>query len=154
MELSLFAKSFSASSSNDYASAEVTIKLGIGAILVGLSYIGTIIAGAVTYHDFTLDKAGLEKLKSNAADLLGTAQERISNVMQNTPKETKSNNATSADAISIEQPTKSAHKKPANLSRIDEILELIEKLSKMKDTGVLTEQEYKEKKQQLLEEIQ
>ena len=74
--------------------------------------------------------------------------------MQNATKEIKSEDATHADAISIEHPTKSAHKKPVNLSRVDEILEIIEKLSKMKDTGVLTEQEYNEKKQQLLEEIQ
>ena len=47
----------------------------------------TIVAGAVTYHNLTLDRTGLENLKINATDIQGAAQEHVSYVMKNIFKE-------------------------------------------------------------------
>ena len=40
-----------------------------------------------------------------------------------------------------------------NLGRTEEVLQLIERLAQMKDAGILTEEEFSEKKAQLLSEI-
>lgn len=64
----LSASSFSASASNDYASAEVSVKLGIGTFLVAISHIGTAIVGAMEYHGFTFNKAGVDNLKKSISD--------------------------------------------------------------------------------------
>ncbi len=64
----LSASSFSASASSDYASAEVTVKLGIGTFLVAISHIGTAIVGAMEHHGFTFDKAGVDNLKKSISD--------------------------------------------------------------------------------------
>ena len=42
---------------------------------------------------------------------------------------------------------------PVNMNRADEVLALIERLAKMKESGILTEEEFTEKKQALLKEI-
>lgn len=62
------ANSFSASASNDYASAEVSVKLGIGTFLVAISHIGTAVVGAMEYHGFTFNKAGVDNLKKSISD--------------------------------------------------------------------------------------
>jgi hypothetical protein len=156
----LTAKSFSPSASaNEYASAEVDLKVGIGAILLLISYIATVVAGAVTYHSFTLDKAGIDKLKAEATGLIDATQNKISGVIQDISNHSETPNRTSehqnrtalSNPIAISVPL---HKKPNNLNRIDEILSLIERLAQMKDAGVLTEEEFLNKKQKLLEEIQ
>lgn len=135
------AKNFSASASSGVASAEAKVKIGIGAILAGISYIGTMVAGAVTFHDFTLDKAGLEKLKNSATGLMNSSQDKSAAGVESAPDGTPA-------------PVKAVAKKSVNVGRIDEILALIEKLAGMKDAGILTEEEFTDKKKQLLGEIQ
>ena len=49
---------------------KVSSSLGLGAILMLLSYFATAVAGLMTYHNFTLDKAGLEKLKNESKNLV------------------------------------------------------------------------------------
>lgn len=132
--------------SNEYASAEVSLSVGIGAILAGLCYIATAIVGAITYHDFNLEKAGLGKLKESGSELLNSMQEKFSQGAQTVSGGEES----AAPATEVK---KSVAKKSENLNCIDEILALIEKLSKMKDSGILTEEEFSEKKKQLLGEI-
>jgi len=130
---------------------ETKVSLGIGIIIAGLSYLATIVAGGVLYHNFTLDKAGLEKLKAESANFIGNAQEKISHTVQNVADRAEA----AKESRTAETPTgpQSTTKKATNLNRTEEMLALIEKLSKMKDAGVLSEEEFKEKKQQLLEEI-
>lgn len=167
------AKSTSAEASNEYASAEVTLKVGIGAILLFISYLATIVAGAVTYHDFTLDKAGMEKLKENATTFLGNTQEKLkenaTTLLGNTQEifsETVKNVSSRASTIELPKTgcsesgadaapaiPKPAVKKSLNINRIEEILTLIEKLAQMRDSGVLSEEEFTQKKRQLLDEI-
>lgn len=146
------AKSFSTSASaGDYASTEAKIKIGIGAMLLFLTYIGTVVAGAVTYHNLTLDKAGLEKLKDSATNIMNVAQDKISNIKidnkaDNLPVDNNVSNAT-------ESAPKTQVRKSTNIKHIEEVLELLERLAKMKDSGILSEEEFVEKKKQFLEEI-
>ena len=132
----------SASASNEYASAEVALSVGIGAILAGISYIATAIVGAITYHDFNLEKVGLGRLKETGSGLMSSMQDKFSH-----------NAPTNSEAAPAQEHPKPVAKKSVNLNRIDEILALIERLSKMKDAGILTEEEFSEKKNQLLGEI-
>ena len=148
------AKSFSSSASSEYVSADIKLNMGIGAVLVGLSHIGTIIAGAVTYHNFTLDKAGLEKIKASAGEIITTAQEKASTAIQDVSHSLSSIQANSSNTEPTTTATSKPSRKNANLQRIDEVLALIEKLSQMKDAGILTEDEFADKKKQLLEELQ
>ncbi len=153
------AKSFSSSASNDYASADISLKIGFGSILVSLTHIATIVAGGVTFHNFTLDKNGLEKLKSSATDIINTAQDKVSAVVHegshlSKHQQTFNEKTICTDNNEAATTTKIVQRKPTNLNRMSEVLALIEKLAQMKAAGVLTEEEFSEKKKQLLEEIQ
>lgn len=160
------AKSGGASADIGVASMKVTVKLGIGAILLFITYIATAVAGAVIYHNFTLDKAGVEKLKGSAGEFFSAAQERVCGAIQNVTSaageiRTRSNSdqpegTPASDAPggeSAPRPVKVPPKKSVSLNRTEEILSLIERLAKMRDDGILTDEEFSRKKQQLLEEI-
>lgn len=134
--------SVSSKASNSAASAEVSVSWAIGAYLLILAYIGTAVAGGVVYHGLRLDKEGLQQLKSGAANLVSSAQEKLGEV------KIGNGGSTNAPAGSPEPA-----KKNANLKRTEEVLALLEKLNEMKDRGILSEEEFTKKKQQLLEEI-
>jgi len=133
---------------------ELKTNIGIGSIIALLSYVGMIVYGGVTYHNLTLDRAGLEKLKQDSTQFLQTAQQKLSETTQNVSDAVQSA-ANNADAAKVHTETPSS--KPAarklNMNRTEEVLEMIEKLSKMKDAGILSEEEFTEKKKQLLSEI-
>lgn len=142
--------SVSAKASNSAAKAEVTVSWAIGAYLLILAYIGTAIAGGVVYHGLRLDKEGLQQLKNGAADLVSSAQEKLSDIKigGNSNGVSISNDGANAPAGSHEPV-----KKSANQRRADEVLALLERLAEMKDRGILSEEEFNKKKAQLLEEI-
>lgn len=144
---------YSASASSPYGSAKISCEVGLGAILLFISYGATMIAGAVTYHNFTLDKAGLEKLKESGANLFDSAKEKVQNIHFPQGGSGASSAAGEGVVASGEPAPAKPVKKSTNLNRMDEVLALIEKLSKMKEAGILTEEEFAAKKQQLLEEI-
>ena len=146
-------KAFSVSASNSVGSAEIELKLGVGAVLLGLSHLGTIVAGAVTYHNFTLDKAGLEKLKSSAGEMINAAKEKVSAVAHDASHTSETAQVGGEETIKTSAPVMSTQQKKVNTQRVDEILALIEKLASMKDAGILTDEEFADKKKQLLEEI-
>lgn len=129
---------------------EIKASLGIGFVIAALSYIASIVSGAVIYHNFTLDKAGLEKLKSESANIIQAAQQKVSQVGQSI-----SNVSETAAAVNTEnQPAlKTTMRRSISVSKTEEILSLIERMAQLKDAGVLTEDEFTEKKKQLLEEI-
>ena len=134
--------SISASASAGSASAKIEVSLAIGAYLLFVAYAGTAVAGAVTYHNLSFNKEGLEKLKNGAANLVSSAQEKIGDM--------KSSHDEKADAVTPEKPVA---KKTANLKRTEEVLALLERLAEMKARGILSEEEFAQKKAQLLEEI-
>ena len=137
-------------SGGDTFSAKVSIAVGIGAILYVLCSVGTVILGLILYHDFTLDKAGLERLKGNSAELLTGVQEKVAQTMESakTSIGEMTENMERKSEIPGGKPSKGLNPK-----KTEEILALIEKLASMKEAGILTEEEFSEKKKQLLEEL-
>lgn len=147
--------SASASGGNGMASAEIRASLGIGFFALLLVYLGMIVAGAVLYHNFTLDKAGLERLKSEGTDIFGDGLNKIkegrTNIINSASEKISNIQANPTNTTNDE--TQKVVKKSINHNKIQETLDLIEKLSTMKDNGILTEEEFTTKKQELLEEI-
>lgn len=142
------ADSLSASASNAVAEAKVSVSVGIGAILVGLSYFATAVAGMVTYHNFNLSNVNLDKIKNSGANLISAVQSKAGAVQSKTSESVEDD---TAPVQPKEKPV--VHKKVVNVNRVDEILALIERLAKMKESGILTEEEFAQKKQQLLNEL-
>ena len=135
--------SVNAKASNSAASAEVTVTWSIGAYLLILAYIGTAIAGGVTYYGLRFDKESLEKMKSGATGFVNMAQEKIGGMAENIHIGGQTTDGAPQAAA-----------KPANsLKRTEDVLALLEKLNEMKERGILSEEEFSKKKQQLLEEI-
>ncbi len=122
----------------DYAS-----KIGIGMILSGICYVGMIIYGFKTQRDFSIEKINInmakpdvEGIKNAGAEFFKNAQATVSKAAQN-----------------ISENISSASVGTTSKKHVDDTLALIERLAKMKDDGILTEEEFKEKKAKLLEEI-
>lgn len=163
----LTAKSSYIKASGGMMEMEVKLGLGIGAVLAFISYIASIICGAMTYHNFTLDKSGLEKIKNAGLNFVENAQAAIKNGAQsiapngeNAEKASAAAPASNATPASETAPAQNVHSIPftqkaqkRNGSNVEEILSLIERLSKMKEDGILTEEEFSDKKKKLLEEI-
>lgn len=148
--------SASASGGNGMANAEIKATLGIGFFVLILIYSGMVVAGAVLYHNFTLDKAGLERLKTEGADLLGGSIDKLkesSTNIINSASDKISNMQLNQNSGTTNEEGQKPIKKSINHNKMQETLNLIEKLSTMKDNGILTEEEFTTKKQELLEEI-
>lgn len=148
--------SASASGGNAFVSMEVNASLGIGFFVLILVYLGMIVAGAVLYHNFTLDKAGLERLKTEGADLFGSGFDKLKEASANiiNSSDEKGSNVQSNEGSAISgNDSQKPIKKSTNHNKTQETLSLIEKLASMRDSGILTEEEFQAKKQQLLEEI-
>ena len=115
-----------------------------------------IIAGAVLYHNFTLDKSGLEKLKNDSVNFVNSGIDKIkeggTNIV-NSASEKMASMQENADNETHNPQNQKPAKKPLNFNKTQETLALIEKLSEMKKSGILTDEEFSAKKQQLLEEI-
>lgn len=142
--------SVAASNSTGFMNMEVKTSLGIGFFVLIFVYLGMIVAGAVLFHNFTLDKAGLERLKNESANLISGLKDHeiLSGAKSNTVAPA-SDPAVTASGGQISKTAKTS----LNCNKTQEILGLIEKLATMKDQGILTEEEFSSKKQQLLEEI-
>ena len=132
---------------SEYLSTEIKTNIGFGGILAFLSYIATMVAGAVKYHNFTLDKAGLEKLNAEGSSLLQSTKGMVSDAVQNISETVE------AAGSKVQESGISAKPARVNMGRSEETLQLIERLAQMKDAGILTEEEFSEKKAKLLSEI-
>ena len=73
-------KCAAASGGNALVDVDVDASIGFGFILLIVVYAAMIVAGAVYYHNYTLDKAGLERLKSEGAGLIGKAGDKIKEI--------------------------------------------------------------------------
>jgi len=123
------------------ASMETKSSIGIGMILAALCYIGMEVVAVITYKSFALNKDSLAALKNAGAGFLENAQAKVSQAAQNV------SGTVSGKMSSVSLPSLRSK------DRTEEVLTLIEKLAKMKAEGVLTEEEFTEKKRKLLEEI-
>lgn len=148
-------------SGGGFMSTEIKAGIGIGGILALASYVATAIAGAVTYHNFTLDKEGLKKLKEEGLAMAKNLQDKASDIVSSATDSIGSAISANSSAspengtVPSSNPSAAPSIKPrrTSISHTEEILQLIEKLYGMKEAGILTEEEFSSKKKSLLEEI-
>lgn len=156
------------------ADISAEMKIGVGFFLAMASYVAMLVLGAMTYHGLKLSKEGIKEFADNTisnidseklndlkdssiqklSQLKDTAASKVSSAVE-TVKETASNisgniSETASDTVSPE--SQPVSKKKVNKD-IDNTLSLIEKLADMKEKGILTEEEFTEKKKELLENI-
>lgn len=110
--------------------------------------------------NISFDKDSLERLKQEGKQMMQSVQgsisqaaQTVSDSVQNAAARTEPSAGQVDGAGPVRTEAKPAPKKAVNMNRTEEILAMIEKLSKMKDAGILTEEEFAEKKHQLLSEI-
>lgn len=160
--ITLFAAGASseASAMGETASASLKLTPSIGFFLLIAAYIGTFIAGAMTFYGLKLNKEGFaefgNKLKEEGLsgmksikDLGSKNNEKVHNV-KHTEKITTENNANEPHSYDM---TAQKPVKKTNLNQVNDVLELIKQLSEMKEQGILTEEEFSEKKKELLSQI-
>lgn len=162
----LFSAKGGASAGGETASASAKMTPNIGFFLLIVTYIGTLIAGAMTFYGLKLSKEGIaefgNKLKEEGLSGLESMKEYGQKVSSGTV-ETSVTSDESADkkddfqSVKSSRPTVSSIQqkqvKKTNVSQANEVLELINQLSAMKEQGVLTEEEFNEKKKDLLSQI-
>lgn len=147
-------------------SISVKLSPGIGFYFLIVAYIATFIAGAMTYHGLTLDKNGIaefgNKIKDTGKSGFESAKEIGEKLAQKggeAVNAAKERTAAAPEAAPTEQPASAPAAAPApapapaqNISTAD-TLALLENLAKMKENGILTEEEFTAKKQELLKNI-
>ena len=119
-----------------------------GAIIAALSYIAIGVVGLKSTIGSSPVSGGVKIPNMNASAILENVQEKATQAAERV--KTAAGDLAANHAVgSTATPTK----KPVSINRTNEILALIEKLSAMKEAGVLTEDEFAQKKKSLLEEI-
>lgn len=126
---------------------DIEVKVGTGAILAFLSYIVLGVLGFKSVPDAVESAENKKPLNLDTAAIVETMQEKAAQAAE------KIKAAANDAASNITASTTAPAKKSVSINRTNELLALIEKLSAMKDAGVLTEEEFSEKKKALLEEI-
>ena len=123
----------------------------IGFYLLIIAFIATFIAGAMTYHGLTLDKKGITEFGSKIVD---AGKSGLESAKELGTKVSEKREAAKAEASPVEAPAEAPAAKPekAGMNTAD-TLALLENLSKMKESGILTEEEFNAKKQELLKNI-
>lgn len=131
--------------SGSAVAAKAETSAGLGFYLLLIANIGIIISGAVTYFGLRLND--LSSVKESGKAILNSAREvTISNREENTvaPAEKTVTRAPAAKPKATESVIKSS---------AEDALQLIERLAKMRDSGILTEEEFQEKKRELLKGV-
>ena len=131
---------------SDYV--DIDVKIGFGAILAALSYIALGVVGFKKANGAIPVPGGVTIPNINASAILENVQEKAAQAAERVK-------AATSDMVTNHSPENAATpaRKSVNVNRTNEMLTLIEKLSAMKEAGVLTEEEFAQKKQALLEEI-
>ena len=148
----------SASASSVGVSMEMKTSPQIGFFLLLVAYVGTLIAGAMTFYGLKFSKEGLaefgSKLKEEGFSSLESikelgqmAGEGVSNVSQ----KIKSGAETIQEGTSVATASKPIKK--TNINQANDVLGIIAQLSEMRDKSILTEDEFSEKKKELLSQI-
>lgn len=142
---------------NGMVSAETEVSFGIGFFLLIIVYLGMVVVGAVLYHNFTLDKAGLERLKTEGSELFSDGFSRVKQggekMIETASKTISTIHSDATSDSSQKTDTLKPTRKSVDRNKSEEILRLIEKLASMKESGILTEEEFSAKKEELLKEI-
>lgn len=130
-----------------WVDVDVDVKVGFGAILAFLSYILLGVLGFKTAPDAATNTEIKKSINLDTSAIMETVQEKASQAAERV--KSAANDIVNSNVAVTNVPTK----KSVSINRTNELLALIEKLSAMKDAGVLTEEEFSEKKKALLEEI-
>lgn len=137
-------------------SISVKLSPSIGFYLLIIAYIATFIAGAMTYHGLTLDKKGItefgNKIKETGLNGVEAAKDIGIKVSQ------KAETVLPNGAVQPEGSAHTASAEPApaavkTTENTADTLALLENLAKMKENGILTEEEFSAKKQEILKNI-
>ena len=155
------AGSASAKATGMGSSVEVSVMPHVGFFLLVVAYIGTLVAGAMTFHGLKLSKEGIaefrDKLKEEGVpgmDALKGLGDKAGQTFANMKNHTASENAPAQGentTASAAAPQKVAKK--TDMNNADRVLGLINQLNEMKQQGILTDEEFSEKKKELLAQI-
>ena len=131
---------------SDYV--DIDVKIGPCAIIAALSYLALGFLGLKNAKGTISASNGVTFPSVNTSSILENVQEKAAQAADRVKMAASS-------TLANQSPDYAAApvKKSVNINRTNEILSLIEKLSAMKEAGVLTEEEFSRKKQSLLEEI-
>ncbi len=128
----------------DYSAGQISSKVSasaaVGFYLLLLANFGIIVSGAVTFFGLRLND--LSSVKESGRAILSSAREAAA--------ELKTENGASAPAG---QNAPAARVRSGGRYKAEDALQLIERMAKMRDDGILTEDEFQEKKQDLLKGI-
>lgn len=127
---------------------DIDVKVGLCTIIAALSYIALGVVGFKNGKGNISMPTGVTVPNINASSILENVQEKAVQAAERV-KTAASDMAANHSSESVSTPTK----RSVSVNRTNEILGLIERLSAMKEAGVLTEEEFSQKKQSLLEEI-
>lgn len=155
-----FSAKSNASAMGETASVTLKSTPNIGFFLLMIAYIGTLIAGAMTFYGLKLSKEGIaefgNKLKEEGLSGLESMKEYGQKVSEGAVNTSQSKADSSQPVKNTSQTINNMTQKPTrktNVSQANEVLELINQLSAMKEQGVLTDEEFLEKKKELLTQI-
>lgn len=155
----LFTAGTKASGGGAGVNVEIKTVPSIGFFLLLVAYIGTLVAGGMTFYGLKLSKEGLaefrDKLKEEGAASINSLKEKGQKSENGTAvKEEKTGEtAETSNGGAVLGGLKSMVKSNGNSKQPEEVLALIEKLATMKADGILTEEEFAEKKKELLAQI-
>lgn len=137
----------------------ISVKLSpqIGFYLLIIAYIATFIAGAMTYHGLTLDKKGIaefgNKIKETGLNGVESAKELGIKVSQKAESVLPNGTVQPEGSAHAVSPAEAAPAPVKTAGNTADTLALLENLAKMKENGILTEEEFQAKKQELLKNI-
>lgn len=156
MVILLMSGALSIAGISDMLEIDTRISVGFGAVLAALCYIGLEIYGVLGYQkapdgQTASVSADWSDLKNKAVALSQKGLDKISSAAANLSQ--PSQPVSSQPVPPASQPVSSQPVPPTAPEAVEDILLLLERLAKMKEAGVLTEEEFAEKKQKLLERI-
>lgn len=158
--VTIFTAGVSSSASSMGANMEMKTSPQIGFFLLLIAYIGTLVAGAVTFYGLKFSKEGLaefgSKLKEEGFSGMESIKDlglRAGDTVGNLTQQLKSNDAINNGQSLTTNATDSKPVKKTNINQTNDLLTVITQLSDMKDKGILTEEEFAEKKKELLSQI-
>lgn len=121
-------------------SSKVSASAGVGFYLLLIANIGIIISGAVTFFGLRLND--LSSVKESGRAILSSAREAAADLKTE-----------GGAAAPVGQGAPAARARSGGKYKAEDALQLIERMAKMRDDGILTEEEFQEKKQDLLKGI-
>lgn len=136
-------------------SAGAESSAGLGFYMFLIANVGIIISGAVTYFGLRLND--LSSVKESGKAILSSAREVAAVAREDSRLPTTEETAPAAEhAAPVARraaPTPKKNNESVIKSSAEDALQLIERLAKMRDSGILTEEEFQEKKRDLLKGV-